>query len=137
VGIDRGRKRSGTGFRPDGHDLREDRKAELEVGKALKEKGSEALYSRKEKNPTGQGDVDVIWDGRDTEIKTPTKFHAGALNRPLNARQSENFVIALREPLRKPEDAYRRLQGWMSDNPDKEVSILHYYDNNRIEEVPS
>jgi hypothetical protein len=105
--------------------------------KRSRKRESRLSTPERRKNPTGQGDVDAIWDGRDTEIKTPSKFHAGALNRPLNARQSENFVIALREPLRKPEDAYLRLQGWMSDNPDKEVSILHYYDNNRIEEVPS
>lgn len=120
---------------PDGHDVREDMKAELQAGKALKETSSEALYTRKEKNLKGTGDVDVIWDGKNTEIKTPTKFHAGALNRPLDPRQSNNFLIGLREPLNESENAYYRLREWMSNNPEKEVSILHYYDNNRLEEV--
>jgi len=119
----------------DGHDVREDMKAELEVGKVLKENGSEVRYTRKAKNLTGEGDVDMIWDGKKTEIKTPTKFHAGALNRPLDARQSDHFLIALNEPLNQPEAAERRLARWMADNPEKEVSVLHLYDENRLEDI--
>lgn len=121
---------------PDGHDVREDMKDELRVGQALKETGSEALYTRRAKNLKGTGDVDVIWDGRNTEIKTPEKFHAGALNRPLDPRQSNNFLIDLREPLEGNEkEARQRLNKWMIRNPEKNIWILHSYDENRIEEV--
>ncbi|PSQ99069.1 MAG: hypothetical protein BRD48_05020 [Bacteroidetes bacterium QS_9_68_14] len=71
----------------------------------------------------------------DGKIKTPKKFHAGALNRPLKPEQSDHFLIGLRQPLSEPEEARYRLEEWFYDNPDKRVSILHYYDDNRIEEV--
>jgi len=112
---------------PDGTDVRKYMKDELRVGQALKETGSEALYTRTEDNRKG-GDVDVIWDGRNTEIKTPEKFHAGALNRPLKANQSDNFIVALEQPLGDDEpEAYNRLHTWMLNNPEKEVWVLHYY----------
>lgn len=80
--------------------------------------------------------MDVIWDGQNTEIKTPKKFHAGALNRPLKANQSDNFLINLREPLGEHEtEARERLTRWMIRNPEKEVWIMHSYDKNRIEEA--
>ena len=50
-------------------------------------------------------------------------------------QQSDNFLIGLRQPLSEPEEARYRLEEWFYDNPDKRVSILHYYDDNRIEEV--
>ena len=85
--------------------------------------------------PQSTGDVDVVWNGRNTEIKTPTKFHAGALNRPLKPKQSDNFLIALRKTLKEPEQAYARLEDWMFENPGKRVWLLHYHNGDKLEEV--
>ena len=115
----------------------DDASAHAEIDLSLRETGSEALYTRTEKNLKG-GDVDMIWDGRNTEIKTPTRFHAGALSRPLKANQSNNFVIELRKPLRDSEqEARQRLTRWRIRNPEKDVWIVHSYDDNRIEKVTS
>ena len=72
----------------------------------------------------------MIWDGRNTEIKTPTRFHAGSLNRPLNANQADHFIVALEQPLGGyASEAYSRLNTWMRNNPDKEVWVLHHYED--------
>ena len=118
-----------------GHPERDAMQRELDAGLALSEKGDEALYNRTLKNLKSTGDVDVVWNGRNTEIKTPKKFHAGALNRPLEAEQSDNFLVGLQQPLSRPAPAHRRLEAWMRNNPSKRVWVLHYYDNNKIEEV--
>ena len=120
-----------------GHPERDAMQRELDAGLALSEKGDEALYNRTLKNLKGTGNVDVVWNGRNTEIKTPTKFHAGALSRPLDPSQSNHFLLALRKQIRDEdqEEARRRLKNWRIRNPDKGVSILHYYDGNRLEET--
>jgi hypothetical protein len=84
-------------------------------------------------NRNGVGDVDVVWNGRPAEIKTPTALDAGSLSRPLKARQSDLHLISLTGPLSGEDQARRRLDRWLDRHPGNDVWILHRYDDDRLE----
>lgn len=116
-------------------DRRRDMANEAGAAEGLARNGHEALLPPRPPELTNRnelGDVDVVWNGRPTEVKTPTALDAGSLSRPLKSRQSDLHLISLTGPLSDEPGALRRLNDWLDRNPGNEVWILHRYDDDRL-----
>lgn len=101
---------------------------ELEAGMRMKKLGYEALYDRRRRNIRG-GDVDVVFNGLDTEVKTPQRFTVRKFEDMIRDKpeQSNYYVIHLKERVSKEDFTFalRRLRRWNRRHPEKTVWILH------------
>ena len=107
---------------------------ELTIGRELSELGNKALFNLNEKNKAG-GPVDIIFNGRPTDIKTPVSFTNRTLERQLDFKQSDHFIIALNKQIPDYERAVNKVKERLEYHPGATVYLFDR-NNSTLEKLP-